>query len=122
MELQDGGKRVNHVFGEGTSPRFRMISRGLSTIGIRADAFLRHYSPRIVYSIDLAKNTKEFLMGIDEDVDYGFDLYDEEEVLNRTQEICDYWYSRWLEKRLTTVDIIERLSAFNVSDLLVGNI
>lgn len=122
MELQDGGKRINHVFGEGTSPRFRMISRGLSTIGIRADAFLRHYSPRIVYSIDLAKNTKEFLMGIDEDVDYGFDLYDEEEVLNRTQEICDYWYSRWLEKRLTTVDIIERLSAFNVSDLLVGNI
>ena len=122
MELQDGGKRINHVFGEGTSPRFRMISRGLSTIGISADAFLRHYSPRIVYSIDLAKNTKEFLMGIDEDVDYGFDLYDEEEVLNRTQEICDYWYSRWLEKRLTTVDIIERLSAFNVSDLLVGNI
>lgn len=122
MELQDGGKRINHVFGEGTSPRFRMISRGLNTIGIRADAFLRHYSPRIVYSIDLAKNTKEFLMGIDEDVDYGFDLYDEEEVLNRTQEICDYWYSRWLEKRLTTVDIIERLSAFNVSDLLVGNI
>lgn len=122
MELQDGGKRINHVFGEGTSPRFRMISRGLSTIGIRADAFLRHYSPRIVYSIDLAKNTKEFLMGIDENVDYGFDLYDEEEVLNRTQEICDYWYSRWLEKRLTTVDIIERLSAFNVSDLLVGNI
>lgn len=122
MELQDGGKRINHVFGEGTSPRFRMISRGLSKIGIRADAFLRHYSPRIVYSIDLAKNTKEFLMGIDEDVDYGFDLYDEEEVLNRTQEICDYWYSRWLEKRLTTVDILERLSAFNVSDLLVGNI
>ena len=34
LELQDGGKRINHVFGEGTSPRFRMISRGLSVIGI----------------------------------------------------------------------------------------
>lgn len=122
LELQDGGKRINHVFGEGTSPRFRMISRGLSTIGIRADAFLRHYSPRIVYSIDLAKNTKKFLMGIDKDVDYGFNIYDEEEVLSKTQEICDYWYSRWLEKRLTTVDIFERLSAFNVSDLLLSNI
>lgn len=122
LELQDGGKRINHVFGEGTSPRFRMISRGLSTIGIRADAFLRHYSPRIVYSIDLAKNTKKFLLGIDKDVDYGFNLYDENEVMNRTQEICDYWYSRWLEKRLTTVDIIDRLSAFSVSDLLLGNI
>ena len=83
---------------------------------------LVQFALAIYHSIDLAKNTKEFLMGIDEDVDYGFDLYDEEEVLNRTQEICDYWYSRWLEKRLTTVDIIERLSAFNVSDLLVGNI
>lgn len=122
LELQDGGKRINHVFGEGTSPRFRMISRGLSAIGIRADAFLRHYSPRIVYSINLAKNTKEFLMGIDKDVDYGFNLYDENEVFKITQEICDYWYSRWLEKRLTTVDIFDRLSTFNVSDLLLGNI
>lgn len=42
LELQDGGKRINHVFGEGTSPRFRMISRGLSSIGIRAEAFLKH--------------------------------------------------------------------------------
>nr|MBQ4457609.1 DUF4338 domain-containing protein [Clostridia bacterium] len=37
LECQDGGKRINHVFGEGTSPRFRMISRGLNSIGIRAD-------------------------------------------------------------------------------------
>lgn len=122
LELQDGGKRINHVFGEGTSPRFRMISRGLSIIGIRAEAFLRHHSPRIVYSIDLAKNTKEFLMGIDKTVDYGFDLNDETEVSKITQEICDYWYLRWLKKRLTTVDILKRLSDFNVSELLLGNI
>lgn len=39
LEIIDGGKKINHVFGEGTSPRFRMISRGLKAIGIRADAF-----------------------------------------------------------------------------------
>lgn len=50
LELQDGGKRINHVFGEGTSPRFRMISRGLSSIGIRADAFLKHF---FINSIDV---------------------------------------------------------------------
>ena len=122
LELQDGGKRINHVFGEGTSPRFRMISRGLNVIGIRADAFLRHYSPRIVYSINLAKNTNEFLMGVTDEVNYGFDLKDNNDVQKTTQEIIQFWYSRWLEKRLTTVDIKERLNAFKISELLLGNI
>ena len=122
LELQDGGRRINHVFGEGTSPRFRMISKGLNAIGIRADAFLRHYSPRIVYSINLAKNTNEFLLGIEDEVDYGFDLNDENDVQQTTQEIIEFWYSRWLEKRLTTVDIEERLNTFKISGLLLGNI
>lgn len=122
LELQDGGKRINHVFGEGTSPRFRMISRGLIAIGIRADAFLRHYSPRIVYSINLAKNTNEFLLGVEDDVDYGLDLNDTADVDKKTQEIIDFWYTRWLKKRLTTVNIEERLNSFKISDLLLGNI
>lgn len=122
LELQDGGKRINHVFGEGTSPRFRMISRGLNAIGIRADAFLRHYSPRIVYSINLAKNTNEFLLGVQENVDYGFDLDDGNDIDEKTQEIIEFWYTRWLEKRLTTVDIEERLNSFKLSDFLLGNI
>lgn len=122
LELQDGGRRINHVFGEGTSPRFRMISRGLGVIGIKADAFLKHYSPRIVYSINLAKNTNEFLLGLDDDVDYGFCLEDDNDINLKTQEIIEYWYSRWLEKRLTTVDIEERLNTFQISDILLGNI
>lgn len=122
LELQDGGKRINHVFGEGTSPRFRMISRGLSVIGIRSDAFMRHYSPRIVYSINLAKNTNEFLLGLEDNVDYGFDMNDEKDIAKKTQEIIEFWYTRWLEKRLTTVDIDERLRAFKLSDYLLGNL
>lgn len=122
LELQDGGKRINHVFGEGTSPRFRMISRGLSVIGIRADAFLRHYSPRIVYSINLAKNTNEFLLGLDDDVDYCFDINDVKDINQKTQDIIEFWYKRWLEKRLTTVDIKKRLCDFKVSEILLGNI
>ena len=122
LEIQDGGKKINHVFGEGTSPRFRMISRGLSSIGIRADAFLKHYSPRIVYSINLAKNTNEFLLGLDNDVDYGYDMNNETEVIQKTQELIEFWYARWLEMRLTSIDIEQRLSAFNINDILLGNI
>lgn len=122
LELQDGGKKINHVFGEGTSPRFRLISRGLSSIGIRAEGFLKHYSPRIVYSIDLARNTNRFLLGIDKDVDFGFDLDNSAEIEQKTQELIDYWYDRWLTTRLTTVDIVERLHNFNIESLLLGNI
>ena len=122
LERMDGGKKINHVFGEGTSPRFRLISRGLRSIGIKAEAFLRHYSPRIVYSIDLAKNTKEFLMGLTEELDYGFDLNDDEQIARHTQYLIDFWYHRWLEKRLTTVDIVGRLEHFRVEDLLLSSL
>lgn len=122
LELQDGGKKINHVFGEGTSPRFRMISRGLSSIGIKAEAFLKHYSPRIVYSINLANNTNEYLLGFDQDVNYGYDLNNPAIVEQKTQELIDYWYNRWLTKRLTTVDIEQRLNDFDIETILLGNI
>ena len=98
LELQDGGRRINHVFGEGTSPRFRLISRGLSTIGIKADAFLKHYSPRIVYSIELASNTNEFLLGYTDELDYPFDITNDEDVKAKTQYMIEYWYERWMRK------------------------
>lgn len=120
LEIIDGGKKINHVFGEGTSPRFRMISRGLKAIGIRADAFLKHYSPRIVYSINLANNTNDFLLGIDQDVEYGFNIEDDQDVQAHTQYLIDYWYKRWLEMRITSVDIEERLEAFDIKEVLLS--
>ena len=106
LVIQDGGKKINHVFGEGTSPRFRIIGRGLKAIGIRAERFLRHYSPRIVYSIDLAKNTNRFLLGLDDIPDFGYDIHSEQDVQKYTQELIDYWYNRWLLMRVKSVDIL----------------
>lgn len=121
LELQDGGRRINNIFGEGTSPRFRLISRGLSAIGIRADAFLRHYSPRIVYSIELAKNTNDFLLGYSKDITYPFNIENEESVEQATQAMIDFWYKRWLQMRFSSVNIEERLSGFNPEQILVSN-
>lgn len=120
LELQDGGRRINNIFGEGTSPRFRLISRGLSTIGVKADAFLNHYSPRIVYSIELAENTNDFLLGYTEDISYPFDISNNNAVLAKTQEMIDFWYNRWMTKRLETVDIIQRLERFTPEDILLS--
>lgn len=122
LEIKDGGKRINHVFGEGTSPRFRMISRGLASIGIKAEAFLKHYSPRIVYSINLAQNTNDFLMGLDDAVCYGYDINDPEVIETKTQELIEYWYNRWALRRIENVDIEARLLNFNIENLLLGNI
>lgn len=121
LEIKDGGKRISHVFGEGTSPRFRIISRGLSELGVSATSFLQHYSPRIVYSINLAQNTNEYLLGIDSDVNYGFDINSENEVRERTQNLIDYWYTRWLLMRLNSVDVIDRLNTFDENTVLLSN-
>lgn len=121
LEKIDGGKRINHVFGEGTSPRFRMISRGLKEIGINPTSYLKHYSPRIVYSINLAKNTRAFLMGIDTRPIYNFDIEDENDIKEKTQELTDYWYERWLKMRLRSVNIVERLQKFDNNSFLLSN-
>lgn len=121
LKIIDGGKRINHVFGEGTSPRLRLINRGLTLLGIKAASFLKHYSPRIVYSIELATNTNEFLLGFTDELHYNFHVDNEEEISNRTQEIIDYWYERWLKTRLGSVNIEERLDAFNADKLLLSN-
>ncbi|MEG6521379.1 Druantia anti-phage system protein DruA [Desulfotomaculum sp. 1211_IL3151] len=120
LELQDGGRRINHVFGEGTSPRFRLISRGLSTIGIKADAFLKHYSPRIVYSMELASNTNEFLLGYTDELNYPFDITNDEDIRAKTQDMIEYWYKRWMSKRLQTVDIIQRLQDFTPESIILS--
>lgn len=122
LVIQDGGKKINHVFGEGTSPRFRMIGRGLKTIGIRAEHFLKHYSPRIVYSINLAKNTNRFLSGLDDTPDFGYDIHSEQDAQKYTQELIDYWYNRWLLMRIKSVDIDERLSNFNLKDIILSEL
>jgi hypothetical protein len=120
LEVQDGGRRINHVFGEGTSPRFRLISRGLSALGIKADAFLKHYSPRIVYSMELALNTNEFLLGHTNELNYPFDITNDDDVNKKTQDMIEYWYERWMNKRLQTVDIIQRLQDFNPESIMLS--
>ena len=120
LELQDGGRRINNIFGEGTSPRFRLISRGLSTLGIKSNAFLQHYTPRIVYSMELAKNTNDFLCGGASELEYPYNIKDSNEVATATQAMADFWYNRWLKSRLQSVDIVERLTNFDVNSVLVS--
>ena len=97
-----------------------MISKGLASIGIKSEAFLQHYSPRIVYSMDLASNAKEFLRGETDELKYPFDINSEEDINLETQKLIDFWYEKWLERRITTVDIVTRLESFNIDSITVS--
>lgn len=120
LEILDGGKKINHIFGEGTSPRFRLISRGVASLGLKANSFLRHYSPRIVYCMELAKNSKDFLNGYTSELQYAFDLDSPESIAQATREMSDFWYERWLQSRINTVDIEARLNNFKVEEFMLG--
>ena len=120
LEILDGGKKINHIFGEGTSPRFRLISRGVASLGLKADSFLQHYSPRIVYCMELAKNSKDFLNGYTSELQYAFDLDSPESIAQATRKMSDFWYERWLQSRINTVDIEARLNNFKVEEFMLS--
>lgn len=114
----DGGRKINNVFGEGTSPRMRLMRSGLSALGI-PDSFIKHHTKRIIYGVELAANTKEFLNGQDIDLNYYYPLDGNEQTY--TQNIIDYWKKRWLKKRVSNPNVIERLNNFNAQAILVSN-
>ena len=55
-------REVNNLFGEGTSPKMRLIRTGLEALGLDADSFLRHNSRRIIYAVPLCANTDDVVL------------------------------------------------------------
>ena len=52
-----------HQFGDGPNWRIRVARKGLETLGMNADAVLKHGIKREVYALPIAKNCREFLSG-----------------------------------------------------------
>nr|WP_251136951.1 Druantia anti-phage system protein DruA [Exiguobacterium sp. s193] len=116
LEELEGGRKINNVFGEGTSPRMRLMRNGLAALGI-SEEFTKHHTKRIVFGIELASNSLEFLQGKTEKLDYYMSL---EDASVKTEEIIDFWKKRWFLKRIETVDIINRLNKFEKRSLKVS--
>ena len=55
-------REVNNLFGEGTSPKMRLIRTGLEALGLDANSFLRHNSRRIIYGVPLCTNTDDVVL------------------------------------------------------------
>lgn len=119
----DDSRLINHVFGEGASPKFRLLTMGVTKLLESApDAdpkeFTKHAMQRIVYGACLAKNTTEYLLGYDQEPIYYTDMTDYE---TGTQKVIDFWRNRWLKSRLNYEPIYQRIREFDKASLLVSN-
>lgn len=89
-------RNVNYVFGEGQSPKLRLLREGFAALGLDQSNLLQHGSPRIIYGVALVRNLKQILLGIENEPDYLIDP----ESTKADQEITDFWTNRWLNSRL----------------------
>ena len=118
----DDFNRINHVFGEGASPKMRLLTMSirelLESTNEDSKDFSKHAMSRIVYGACLAKNTFEYLMGTDPEPVYYTDMSD---YKKGTDAIISFWQNRWLGSRLNYEPIYERVRCFNKKAFLVSN-
>ena len=111
----EGRRFVNHLFGEGKSPKLRALRTGLEAIGLSSDTFLRHHSPRLLYGIALCHNSDDVLLGLSSRPSYV--LKGKEDGVD---EIADYWRDRWLRPRIERDDVMTRLEALPRAQFLLS--
>lgn len=108
MSSTTNGRRVNNVFGEGTSPKLRSLRDGLNALGMSSDEMLEHGIEKVVYGAALVSNTSSYLLRLDEEPNYLFSLKEPE---TSTAKIAQHWFERWVAPRLTRPETAEKLRA-----------
>ena len=108
-------RRVNNLFGEGTSPKMRLVRAGLEALGLDSDVFLRHHSPRLLYGASLCSNLPDLLIGLSETPEYVLPSGPAS-----TKILIDHWRERWLSRRLQRDEICARVGEHRVDNFLLG--
>jgi hypothetical protein len=107
IESMEEARQINHIFGEGVSPRLRKVRSGMEAVGLPPDKLMQHGTPRIVYGVALAEQFQDVLLGRRVNKPrYHFPLADGVEV---TRKIGDYWVRRWLSRRIERDEVIEQV-------------
>jgi len=102
------GRRVNNVFGEGTSPKLRSLRDGLNALGISSDEMLQHGIEKVVYGATMVSNTSRYLLRLDELPQYLFAL---DEAQASTTKIAQHWFERWASPRIGRSETEQKLLA-----------
>lgn len=106
VQQSSNGQRVNSIFGEGVSPKLRKLRDGLDQLCFPTDALLRHGRERVIYGVPLARNLREYLLGMDGTPDYIFSVA---EPKASTVAITKWWIERWLLPRLESDDVLAQV-------------
>lgn len=107
-----GGRKVNSIFGEGVNPLMRKLRDGLAEVGLPTDELLKHGNPRVVYSVPLAHNFRDVLLGLTANPKYFLPLAKPE---MGTEELADYWRRRWLSGRIMRAEILDQVANHTLS-------
>lgn len=108
-ELHYGTRRVNSVFGEGSSPRTRQIREGLNLVGINNDQLLKHSMKRRAYAVELYPGAKQALLGV---------ARGSPNKGNTLSTITDAWIRRWLIGRIDRPQVIEAMASSNAESVV----
>lgn len=124
-ERNMGYSQINHVFGEGTSPKLRLINSGVRSImeekiaNLAANQFPKHSMPRIIYGAPIINNLQNYLFNKNCKPDYYFGDMTASEV---SEKIIDYWRNRWLKMRLNNKEALENIKNFKKEEFLISNV
>lgn len=102
-EVASGFRNVNFVFGEGQSPKLRLLREGFAGLGLNQTNLLQHGSPRIIYGVQLVSNLSRVLLGVDDQPHYAIDPASD----TAERAIGRHWISRWLASRLDHAPAID---------------
>jgi hypothetical protein len=108
-------RRINNLFGEGTSPKLRLIRSGLEGLGLDANVFLRHHSPRLLYAAALCSNIEDVLLGLHDEPDYVLPAGEDSTAL-----LIERWRTRWLAPRLEREEILDRIAGSQREEFLLS--
>ncbi len=104
------GRPVNSIFGEGVNPKLRKVRSALDLLGLPSDLLLQHGSPRIIYSVPLARNFRDVLMGRPA---RAMSLIPDRP--NASARIAEYWRERWLARRIDRLDVLQTVDTHSLA-------
>jgi hypothetical protein len=106
-EAASGFRNVNFVFGEGQSPKLRLLREGFAGLGLNQTNLLQHGSPRIIYGVQLVSNLTRVLLGVDDQPAYAIDPTS----ADAEREIASHWVNRWLASRLEHAPALDAVAS-----------
>jgi len=110
--LEKKGINIGYKFGDGPSWRMRIIRTIGNILNFDSNFLLRHSFKRNIYYIPLAKNSLEFLMGLESKPDYcDYPMND----------LVNFWKERWLDNRKKNLQIVNKVLQVKNKDFKISN-